>query len=128
MELPPRDGLGRRRARVQEALGRDALLVFGAHHAHRNGDSEYRYRQSSDLLWLTAWEDPESAALIRPGADHPFILFVQPKDRSREIWTGFRHGVDGAREIFGADAAFPWSELGARLGELLAGWETLHYA
>lgn len=117
-----------RRARAIAALGEGALLVFGAAQASRNGDSEYRYRQSSDLWYLAGWEDPESAVLLRPGADHPFVMFVQPKDRSREVWTGFRAGVEGARRTFGADAAFPWSELGARLPELLAGWTTLHYA
>ncbi len=128
MEASTRDVHAARRARVLAALGADALLVFGAAHHLRNGDSEYRYRQSSDLWWLTGWEDPESVALLRPGADQPFVLFVQPKDRSREVWTGFRAGVEGARERFGADAAFPWSELGARLGELVGGWDTLQYA
>ncbi|MDP2311466.1 MAG: aminopeptidase P N-terminal domain-containing protein [Pseudomonadota bacterium] len=132
MSTEPRDDaratFQARRTRVVTALGGDAMLVFGAHHQSRNGDSEYRYRQSSDLWYLSGWEDPESAVLLRPGADHPFVMFVQPKDRSREVWTGFRAGLEGARERFGADAAFPWSELGARLPELLAGWGTLHYA
>ncbi len=132
MPIPSRDvsreAYGARRARVLTALGDGALLVFGAHHQSRNGDSEYRYRQSSDLWYLSGWEDPESAVLLRPGAEQPFVMFVQPKDRTREVWTGFRAGLEGARERFGADAAFPWSELGARLPELLAGWSTLHYA
>ncbi len=125
---PATDAWLRRRTATLKALGDDALLVFGAPHRIRNGDSEYRYRQSSDLWYLTGWEDPESAALLRPGADLPFILFVQAKDRSREVWTGFRPGVEGARARFGADAAFPIAELPSRLGELLAGWGTLHYA
>ena len=128
METTLPDAFASRRERAMLALGADALLVFGAPHHTRNGDSEYKFRQSSDLYWLTGWEDPESVALLRPGADQPFVLFVQPKDRTREVWTGFRAGVEGARAQFGADAAFPWGELGARLPELLAGWETLHYA
>jgi Xaa-Pro aminopeptidase len=117
-----------RRAAALAALGDGAALVFGAPHAIRSGDAEYRYRQSSDLWYLCGWEDPEAAALLRPGAEHPFVLFVQPKERSREVWTGFRPGVEGARERYGADAAFPIAELPSRLGELLVGWGTLHYA
>lgn len=116
-----------RRSAYLEALGQSASLVFGAHHALRNGDSEYRYRQASDLLYLTGWEDPEVAALFRPGSDQPFILFVQPKDRTREVWTGIREGVEGARERYGADAAFPYSELSARLTDLIQGYASLHY-
>lgn len=117
-----------RRAAFVAALGDHAALVYGAPHALRNGDSEYRYRQGSDLYYLTGWEDPESAALFRPGADQPYVLFVQPKDPEREVWTGRRPGVEGARERFGADAAFPIRELPQRLGDLCQGYPTLHYA
>ncbi len=120
-------GPSARRAAALAALGADAALLFAAPHANRNGDSEYRYRADSDVFYLTGWEDPECAVLLRPGSDHPFILFVQPKDATMEVWTGFRHGVDGARTLFGADVAFPISELPSRLGVLLQGYETLHY-
>src|SRR5687768_3586627 len=116
-----------RRARWLAALGQDAALLFGTPHAVRNADAEYRYRPSSDLYYLTGWEDPEVAALFRPGADHPFILFVQPRDPEREVWTGRREGVEGARERYGADAAFPFQELRPRLGELCQGYASLHY-
>jgi len=118
----------RRRTAFLAALGDEAALLFGRPHHIRNGDAEYRYRPSSDLHYLTGWEDPEVAALFRPGAEHPFVLFVQPKDPVREIWTGHRPGVEGARERFEADAAFPIGELPSRLTELLQGWSTLHYA
>ncbi len=123
----PTDTLAGRRLAYLSQLGADAALLFGSHHHLRNGDAEYRYRPCSDLYYLTGWEDPEVAALFRPGTDLPFVLFVQPKDPAREVWTGVRAGVQGARERFGADAAFPWSELSSRLPELLQGFATLHY-
>ena len=116
-----------RRAAYLASLGCDAALVVAPHHHHRNADSEYRYRQCSDLFYLTGWEDPEVVALFRPHSDLPFVLFVQPKDPEREVWTGVREGVAGAKERYGADAAFPIGELGARLAQLLQGYETLHY-
>lgn len=125
--LPSPEALARRRAAFLDALGDDAALIVGSPHPLRNGDSEYRYRPCSDLYYLTGWADPEVAALFRPGADQPFVLFVQPRDREREIWTGLREGVEGARERYGADAAWTWSELGARLPLLLQGYATLHY-
>jgi Xaa-Pro aminopeptidase len=116
-----------RRARYLEALdGAAALLVAPPHH-HRNADSEYRYRQGSDLFYLTGWEDPEAVALFRPGAEQPFVMFVQPKDPEREVWTGRREGVEGAVERYGADAAYPIAEFASRLPTLLFGYGTLHY-
>lgn len=116
------------RARFLAALGGDAALLFSPPEKLRNGDAEYRYRQSSDLLWLTGWEQPECAVLLRPGAAQPFIMFVQKKDKEREVWTGRRPGPEGAIATYGADAAFEFHELAGKLPELLQGHAQLHYA
>ena len=116
-----------RRARYLQSLGDEAALLVAPAHHHRNADSEYRYRQSSDLFYLAGWEYPEAVALFRPKSEVPFILFVQPKDPEREVWTGIREGTDGATARYGADAAFSIHELGNRLGALLLGYGTLHY-
>jgi len=105
-----------------------AMLLFGAHHHLRNNDSEYRYRQHSDVLYTTGWTWPEVAVLLRPGAEQPTVMFVQPKDPEREVWTGLRPGPEGATSDFGADEAFPYGELGERLPALLQGIHTLYYA
>jgi Xaa-Pro aminopeptidase len=55
-------------------------------------------------------------------------MFVRPRDPEMEVWDGRRAGLEGARERFGADAAFPAAELDARLWDLLANHEELHYA
>lgn len=115
------------RARFLGSLGTDAALLFGAPERLRNGDAEYRYRPSSDVLYLTGWADPHCAVLLRPGAEQPFVMFVQPRDREMEVWTGRRLGPEGARELYGADAAYPIDELATRLPELLLGSRTLHY-
>ena len=98
------------------------------HHHLRNGDAEFRYRQCSDILYLSGWEDPECAVLLRPGAEQPFVMFVQKKNLEMEIWTGIRKGPEGAAAEHGADAAFAWDELQDKLGELLIGYHTLYYA
>jgi len=55
-------------------------------------------------------------------------MFVLPRDPERETWDGPRAGVEGAMRDFGADAAFPIAELGAKLPELLENVESVHYA
>ena len=115
------------RARFFAGLGSDAALLFGAPHVLRNGDAEFRYRQSSDVFYLTGWEDPEVAVLFRPGSEQPLTMFVQPRNPEMEIWTGRRYGPEGAMTRFGADQAFPYSELAERLPDLLQGYRNLHY-
>jgi Xaa-Pro aminopeptidase len=124
----PRPDFAANRRRLLDRLAPDeAVLLFGGPTFLRNGDSEHRYRPDSDVYWLTGWEDPDVAVFLRPGAE-PLTMFVQPKDKEREIWTGFRPGPDGARADFGADAAFPWSELDKELMRLVQGVRVLHYA
>ena len=115
------------RARFFAGLGSDAALLFGAPHVLRNGDAEFRYRQSSDVFYLTGWEDPEVAVLFRPGSEQPLTMFVQPRNPEMEIWTGRRYGPEGAMTRFGADQAFPYSELAERLPDMLQGYRNLHY-
>ena len=117
------------RARFLAALGEDeAALLFAAPHHLRNGDAEYKYRQASDVVWLSGWEGPEAALLFRPGTEQPFVMFVQKRDKERETWTGRRPGPEGARDDYGADEAYEWEELWTKLPDLIQGFRSLHYA
>ena len=117
-----------RRARLAGLLGpRAALLLASPAEQLRNGDVHFKFRQDSDILYLTGFEEPGAVVLFRP--DHPktpFVMFVRPRNPSEETWTGRRAGLEGAVEKFGAGAAFPVAELDAKLPELLAGVEDLH--
>src|SRR3954447_3328276 len=89
--------------------------------AIRNNDVEHEYRQDSDFHYLTGFDEPESVlVLASEHPDHEMVLFVRPRDPEREVWDGARAGVEGAVSEFGADAAFPISELAQRLPEYLS--------
>jgi Xaa-Pro aminopeptidase len=92
----------------------------------RNNDVEHEYRQDSDFFYLTGFDEPESVAVF-DAEDRTMTLFVRPRDKEREIWDGPRAGVDGARETYGADAAYVVSELDDRLPTLLQDHRRLHY-
>jgi Xaa-Pro aminopeptidase len=116
-----------RRARYLDALGADAALLVSSAAPLRNGDTAYRPRVASDVRYLCGWDEEACVILLRPGTEQPFAMFVPPRDRDQETWTGRRHGVEGARERFGADVAFPLHELAARLPVLLQGHPGLHF-
>lgn len=126
--MADRPDFARHRRQLLESLPEDeAVLVFGGPTQIRNGDSDHRYRPSSDVYWLTGWEQPGVAVFLRPG-EEPLVMFVQPRDPDTEIWNGRRPGPEGAREQFGADVAYPMDELEAQLPRLLQGVKELHYA
>jgi Xaa-Pro aminopeptidase len=110
-------------------LGDDAIaIISSARETTRSNDTNYRFRQDSDFYYLTGFEEPEAIAVIAPGhAEHPYMLFVRPRDPEREIWDGRRSGLEGAQSEYGADAAFAVGEFNDKLNELLNGKSTLYY-
>src|SRR5512137_2903221 len=116
-------------ARMREQGG-GAMLLPAATEKTRNADNHHPFRQDSDFAWVTGFDEPDGAALLladpaegRSG----LVMFVRPKDREREIWDGFRAGVEGAVADFGADAAHPVAEMEAKLEDHLARGGTLWY-
>lgn len=102
-------------------------IIPAAREATRSNDTQYRYRQDSDFFYLTGFEEPESIAVIAPGHDHRYTLFVRPRDPEQEVWIGKRAGVEGAKSDLGADEAFPIAEFDDKLLEILDGAEKLYY-
>ncbi|MFO0620057.1 MAG: aminopeptidase P N-terminal domain-containing protein [Polyangia bacterium] len=116
-----------RRAALLERLPQGACaIVFGNHDERRNADNHHRFRQSSDLLFLTDLSEPETVAVFTPSKDARFTLFVRPSDAYQELWYGRRAGLEGATELYGADQAFDIRELEKRLFDLLDGCTEVH--
>src|SRR5947207_13485412 len=93
---------------------KSVAIIPSAREATRSNDTQYRYRQDSDFLYLTGFEEPESIAIIAPGRDQKYTLFVRPRDPEREVWDGKRAGVVGAKSEIGAAEAFPIAESDAQ--------------
>ncbi|HUA32137.1 MAG TPA: aminopeptidase P N-terminal domain-containing protein [Candidatus Binataceae bacterium] len=118
-----------RRRRFMEAIAPGATAIMtSAPVATRSGDVEFIYRQDSDFYYLTGFGEPESVAVLSPGhPDGEFVLFLRPRDKERETWTGRRAGVEGAMIEYGADKAYVIDELEKILPRYLEKSERLHY-
>ncbi|MCE3238724.1 MAG: pepP [Gammaproteobacteria bacterium] len=119
----------RRRKQLMQHVGSTGIVILtAAPVASRNGESDYPYRQHSDFYYLTGFDEPEAVAILAPkNKGGEFILFNRARNQTEEIWTGTRAGQAGACKKFGADKAYPISELADKLPELLAGRAEIHY-
>ncbi|MBK8465223.1 MAG: aminopeptidase P N-terminal domain-containing protein [Chloracidobacterium sp.] len=114
--------------RFIEAMDENSIAIIpAAHEATRSYDTEYKFRQDSDFLYLTGFPEPDAVAVIDPKAKKPYTLFVRPRDLEMETWFGRREGVDGAVKNYKADRAFPIEKFELELGKLLDGHDTLYY-
>ena len=117
-----------RRARLLEAMQAGVAIVPTAPERLRNRDSDYLYRFDSYFYYLTAFPEPDAVLVLIAGSGPKSVLFCREKNAERELWDGFRHGFEAAREAFGFDEAHPITELDARLPDLLADQPTLFFA
>lgn len=120
-----------RRARIFEEIerrGGGVMVLPAADEKLRNADAEYLFRQDSDHAWAVGLDEPQGCAVFAArGGERRLVLCVRPRDREKEIWTGRRAGVEGAKEVYGADEAFVLADLDALLPELVEGAATLWY-
>jgi Xaa-Pro aminopeptidase len=125
-----RESLARRRAAFFDAMAGaspSAIAVLPAAPVFvRNNDVDHEYRQDSDFFYLTGFDEPESVLLL-DALDRKTVLFVRPRDPDREVWDGPRAGIQGAKDLYGADDAFPIADLDEKLPAILQNHRRIYY-
>ena len=117
-----------RRQDLMALMGEGTAVFASAPMAVMHNDVEYNFRQDSDFYYLTGFDEPGAIAVLAPHhEEHRFVLFVRPKDKDKEIWSGRRLGVEAAKAALGADEVFPITELDAKLPDYLKGGDRLFY-
>ena len=96
--------LAGRRAALAARIG-DSAAVIVALGAPEPTTDYVSFWQAPSFLWLTGFREPDAAlVMLKRGAALEATLFVQPSDPAREVWTGARAGVVGARTLTGITA------------------------
>jgi Xaa-Pro aminopeptidase len=124
-----KDEFGRRRRHLMKMMGKGGIAILPAvPEKARNGDVHYDYRPDSDFFYLTGFGEPEAVAVLIPGRPQAeYVLFVRDRDPERETWDGKRAGPDGATRDFGADDAFPITDIDDILPGLMENCSRVYY-
>jgi Xaa-Pro aminopeptidase len=120
----------RRRKNLMALMEPDSIAVVrSAKMVTRNRDSEYAFRQDSDFYYLSGFDEPDAVLVLLPGrAAGECVLFCRERDPAMELWNGYRAGPEGAVSAYGADDAFPISDIDDILPGLLEGRRRVYYA
>jgi Xaa-Pro aminopeptidase len=117
-----------RRQRAMDLIGQGTAVFASAPSAVMHNDVDYPFRQDSNFYYLTGFNEPGAVAVLAPHhEEHKFVLFVRPKDPEKETWSGYRLGVDRAKQELGADAVYPIAELDEHLPQYLETGDRLYY-
>ncbi|XP_041359633.1 xaa-Pro aminopeptidase 3-like isoform X2 [Gigantopelta aegis] len=91
------------------------LILPSATKLYMTNDIPYQFRQNSDFLYLTGFQEPDSLLVLHTSPDdsHDYhsVLFVPKKDPMKELWDGPRSGVEGARWLTGIEEVYNSEEL-----------------
>jgi len=119
----------KRRKQLMRTVGKDGIAILSASPVRqRNRDVEYPYRQESDFLYLSGFSEPEAVLVLVPGrTSGQFLLFCRESDPQQEIWHGRRAGLAGAVAEYGADDAFPITDMDEILPGLMEGRKRVFY-
>lgn len=119
----------RRRKRLMDILNAGSIAILPTSPVRiRNRDVEFPYRADSDFYYLTGFPEPEAVAILIP--DRPqgeYLLFCREKDLEQEMWHGRHAGLEEACEVYGAEDAFPVSDMDEIVPGLLEDKERIFY-
>ena len=96
---------GRREAFRTMMPANSVAVVFSYPERVFSRDINYNYHANPDMYYLTGYKEPDALLLIFKDAQgtekYNEVLFVREKNAAREIWTGRRLGVEGAKSKLG---------------------------
>lgn len=118
----------RRRATLMSMMTAGSVAVVPAASVRlRNRDTEYRFRQDSDFLYLTGFTEPDAVLVLTPGREHgEVVLFCRERDRRAELYDGERLGPERAVTALNIDDAFPVTDMDDILPGMLEGRERIY--
>ncbi|WP_413692679.1 Xaa-Pro aminopeptidase [Psychromonas sp. KJ10-2] len=119
----------KRRQQFADSMLDNSMAIFPANQElTRSNDTEFRFRQNSDFYYLCGFNEPDACLLlIKQGAQLTTVLFNRKKDKTAEIWHGYRMGQAEAINTLAVDQAYVIDEFESKLSELLVGIENLYY-
>jgi intermediate cleaving peptidase 55 len=107
--IPAAEYEQRRRALMDRLPEKSVVVCMAGRIKTMSGNIFYRFRQDSNFLYLTGFQEPDSAVILEKTSDergYRMTMFVQHYDQAAEVWNGPRTGKEGAEKVFGADEAF----------------------
>ncbi len=93
------------RKRFVEKMEKNSIAIFNSNdELPSNGDALHRFKQNSDLIWLTGVEQEDSMLVLFPNNPDPkyreVLVLVRPNEL-KEKWDGHRLRVNEAQAISG---------------------------
>lgn len=115
-----------RRQALMDKLDDGLVLLKSPKATIRNGDNEYKYRQDSDVYYLTGYEEPGIIVLLDREADKKFVLFVPKQHSYMILFQGMKPGPAEIMRQLAADTVFYLDAFEEQFGKYLRGKKRIY--
>jgi len=103
-------------------------IVFSGEYKIRSNDTEYPFRQNSNFYYLSGFlEDNSCLVFLKKEKKKEVILFVEKKDKAKELWSGKRLGKKEAKKRFLVDKVYEYHDLQSKLQSYMIMQQNLYY-
>ena len=118
-----------RRELLSKKVQKNSVIILASSSPkNRNSDSNYPFRQNSNFLYLSGYEESDSVLVLRPEDKEKFIIFCRDRNPNSEQWDGLRSGQEGAVKDIGADNAFSISKIDQLMPSLIEGKKNIYFS
>ncbi|VFP80750.1 Xaa-Pro aminopeptidase [Candidatus Erwinia haradaeae] len=128
--MTKKEFLHRRQMLLSQMAPSSGALFFAAPVIMRNKDNAYPYRQNSDFLYFTGFNEPEAALLLIKSKTYQnySILFNRRSTLQTQTWLGPCLGQDAAPSQLAVDYSFPWDTINNNICYFLNGLNIIYHA
>ncbi|MCB9072581.1 MAG: aminopeptidase P family protein [Bdellovibrionaceae bacterium] len=117
------DEFKQRREKIFAKLKNSVMILFSGEESGWE-----RFRAASPFVYATGFEEPDAICVLAPGQSEPYKMFVRPRDPAKEIWDGYRYGLDGVKKDFGADVSYDIKDFYTELPKILKDADAVYYS
>jgi Xaa-Pro aminopeptidase len=101
---------------IAQMPAHSVAIFFANPIRNRSNDVDYQYSQNPNFYYLTGFRDPDAVLLLfkeEKTFDNNIgvheLLFIRPKDKFEELWTGLRPGILETQRITDVQAVYTTS-------------------
>ena len=102
-----------KREALRSKMPVNSVAVFFANPIrNRANDVDYVFHQDPNFYYLTGYREPNAVLVLykenqtdKVGNTFNEVLYVQKKDKLKELWNGKRLGIEGAKNELGFSVA-----------------------
>ncbi|MFA9212299.1 MAG: aminopeptidase P N-terminal domain-containing protein [Candidatus Methylacidiphilales bacterium] len=111
------------RANFVKQLKADSIAIFNSNDEHPwNGDATHKFKQNSDIFYLSGIDQEESILVIYPDSPTPELreaLFIKQTSDLMVTWNGYKLTQAQAQEVSGIANLFWLDDFEAKIRQAI---------